>query len=509
MRTLHHFHGGVHPPEHKLESSALPSARAPLPAQLTLPLQQHIGAPAKAIVQAGDRVLKGQLIARAEGAVSAALHAPTSGTVLAVEPRHVPHPSSLPELCIILVPDNDDRWIEHAGFDYRALPKPELLARLRDAGIAGLGGATFPTHAKLGAAQSIETLILNGAECEPWITTDDVLMRERAAEIVQGIAVLQHLLSPAETLVGIEDNKPEAIAAMRQAGAGAGIEVIVIPTLYPSGGEKQLIRILTGKEVPSGGRPLNIGVVCSNVATAHAVQRLVEHGEPLISRLVTVTGNVATPRNYEALIGTPMAELEALAGRLPDTDGYIVGGPMMGLHVHDAMLPVIKSTNCIIAKSPRLFPPPPPAMPCIRCVRCAEACPADLQPQELYWFARAKNFDKAQHYNLFDCIECGACSYVCPSHIPLVQYYRFAKGEINTREKEKTAAALARERYEFHLERIERDKREKAERLAQKEKAAAAALAAQGGGNSADDQALIQAALARTRAQAPDAKGKE
>jgi electron transport complex protein RnfC len=436
--------------------------------------------------------------------------------ILAIEPRPVAHPSGLPGLCVVLAPDGEDRWIDHAGFDYRALPRAELLARLRDGGIAGLGGATFPAHVKFGSAKPVETLILNGVECEPWITTDDMLMRERAADIVRGIAVLQHLLSPARTLIGIEDNKPEAIAAMRQACAGSDIDIVTIPTLYPSGGEKQLIRILTGKEVPSGGRPLDIGVVCSNVATVYAITRLVEHGEPMISRLITITGNVQTPRNYETLIGTPMAELEMLAGKKSGTNGYIVGGPMMGLHVANAMLPVMKSTNGIIANSSDVFPPPPPAMPCIRCTRCAQVCPADLQPQELYWFAKARNFDKAQQYNLLDCIECGACSYVCPSHIPLVQYYRYAKGEVNAREKDKLAAALARERHEFHQERIERDKREKAERLAQKEKTAAAALAVSGN-DTTTEQADIQAALARARAAdasdtdapATDAKDKQ
>jgi H+/Na+-translocating ferredoxin:NAD+ oxidoreductase subunit C len=523
MRTLHHFHGGVHPPQHKLESSELPSARAPLPPRLVLPLQQHIGTKAKTIVQAGDKVLKGQLLARAEGTLSAAIHAPTSGTVLSIDIHAVPHPSSLPDLCIIIEPDGEERWGEHAALDYRAMPRRELLARLRDAGIVGLGGATFPSHAKLdiGDKPGIATLVLNGAECEPWITTDDCLMRERAAEIVQGIAVLRHLVTPAETLVGIEDNKPQAIAAMRQACANTGIEVVAVPTLYPTGGEKQLIKVLTGKEVPSGGRPLNIGMVCINVATAYAVQRLVYHGEPMISRLVTVTGNVETPRNFEVLLGTPLAELaRAAGGALPGTDGYIVGGPMMGLHVTDGSLPVVKGTNCIIAKSPQLFPPSPPALPCIRCVRCAEACPADLQPQELYWFARARNFGKAQEYHLFDCIECGACSYVCPSHIPLVQYYRFAKSEIWAREKEKAAADMARERHEFRLARIERDKREKAEKLAQKEKAAAAAKAVAAEAPAASPaaapavaatdpaQALIQAAIERAKQQAAAVKPK-
>ncbi len=521
MRNLYTFHGGVHPDEHKTESSERPSARAPLPARLVLPLQQHIGAKAKPLVQAGDKVLKGQVLARAEGNLSAAIHAPTSGTVLAVDVHPVPHPSGLAEQCIILQPDGAERWIERTPLDYRALPKAELLAKLRDAGIVGLGGATFPTHVKLniGNTPSIQTLVINGAECEPWITTDDCLMRERAAEIVQGIEILRHLVSPGETLVGIEDNKPQAIAAMQQACTGTGIEVVVVPTLYPTGGEKQLIRILTGKEVPSGGRPINIGVVCSNVATAYTVHRLVHHGEPMISRLVTVTGNVQTPQNFEVLIGTPIAELEKLAGTLRDTTGYILGGPMMGLHVDNNTLPVIKSTNCVIAKSARLFPPPPPALPCIRCTRCAQACPADLQPQELYWFAQSKNFGKAQEYDLFDCIECGACSYVCPSHIPLVQYYRFAKSEIWAREKEKNAADIARERFEFRLERQERDKREKAERLAQKEKAAqeaakqtaakpAAAAPASAPAEDSATQALIQAAIERAKVQAAAVKPK-
>jgi electron transport complex protein RnfC len=521
MRTLHTFHGGVHPPEHKLESSELSSAYAPLPPRLVLPLQQHIGAKARAVVQAGDKVLKGQLIARAEGTLSAAIHGPTSGTVLSVGLHAVPHPSGMQDLCITLEPDGEERWIEHAGFDFRAIPRQELLAKLRDAGIVGLGGATFPTHVKLntGQAQGIQTLVLNGAECEPWITTDDRLMRERAAEIVQGIEVLRHLVNPVETLVGIEDNKPQAIAAVQQACAGTGIEVIIVPTLYPTGGEKQLIKILTGKEVPSGGRPLSIGVACSNVATAYAVHRLVYRGEPMISRLVTVTGNVRTPQNFEVLLGTPISELERLAGAQPDTQGYILGGPMMGLHIADGGLPVVKGTNCIIAKSDALFPPQPAALPCIRCTRCAQVCPADLQPQELYWFAKARNFGKAQEYSLFDCIECGACSYVCPSHIPLVQYYRFAKGEIWAREKEKTAADAARERHEFRLERFERDKCERAERLAEKEKAAAAAkavapmvapaaVAPDTAAPPDATQALIRAAIERAKEQSAAVKPK-
>lgn len=504
MRTLHTFHGGVHPDEHKLESSALPSARAPLPRRLVLPLQQHIGNEAKPVVKPGDKVLKGQLLAEAAGMMSAAIHAPTSGTIDSIALNPVIHPSGLPELCITLSPDREDRWIDHAAIDYRSLPKAALLDKLRDGGIVGLGGATFPTHAKFNFNQGIQTLVLNGAECEPWITTDDRLMRERAAEIVQGIEVIQYLSSPAETLIGIEDNKPEAIAAMQQACAGKNIGVVVVPTLYPSGGEKQLIKILTGKEVPSGGRPLNIGVVCSNMATAYAIHRLVNHGEPLISRMITVTGSVHKPQNFEVLIGTPIEELVQFAGgALPGSTSYIVGGPMMGLEVDYAQLPLVKGCNCIIVKSAKLFPPIPPAMPCIRCTRCVEVCPAELQPQDLYWFAKSKNLGKAQSFHLFDCIECGACNYVCPSHIPLVQYYRFAKSEIRANERDKEAANLARERHEFHLLRIEREKQEKADKLALKEKAALAAKDAAAG----IDTVAINALRAQVRETArPDSE---
>jgi electron transport complex protein RnfC len=482
MNTLHTFNGGVHPDEHKQESSTLPSARAPLPSRLILPLHQHIGQQAKPVVKPGDKVLKGQLLAQAVGMMSAAVHAPTSGTVQDLELHAVIHPSALPELCITLLPDGKEQWIDHAAIDYRSLPKAALLEKLRDGGIVGLGGATFPTHAKFNLDQGIQTLVINGAECEPWITTDDRLMRERAAEITQGIEIIQYLSDPVETLIGIEDNKPEAIAAMQQACAGKKMTVVVIPTLYPSGGEKQLIKILTGKEVPSGGRPRNIGVVCSNVATAYAVHRLVNLGEPMISRMITVTGSVHQPQNFEVLLGTPIAELVQFAGgALEGSTSYIVGGPMMGLEVANAQMPVVKSSNCIIVKSEKLFPPIPPAMPCIRCTRCVDVCPAELQPQDLYWFAKAKNLGKAQAFHLFDCIECGACSYVCPSHIPLVQYYRFAKSEIRANERDKEAADVARERHEFHLLRIEREKQEKADKLALKEKTAQTAKATAAG----------------------------
>lgn len=506
MRTLETFHGGIHPPQHKDESTQRPIAVAPLPSRLVVPLQQHIGSPAKPLVQPGDHVLKGQMIGQAEGFISVSIHAPTSGQVTAVDMQPVPHPSGLPALCVSIAPDGKDEWIEHAPIDFRNMEPAALRNYLRDTGVVGLGGAVFPSFIKLnvGPQQKIDTLILNGAECEPWITCDDMLMRERADEIVRGIEIMRHMLQPAETLIGIEDNKPQAIAAMQAACAKVdfAVEVVPVPTIYPGGGAKQLIQVLTGKEIPSGGLPTAVGVQCFNVATAYTVHRAVNFGEPVISRIVTITGNVPQPQNFEALIGTPIEDLVHLAGGAKDdTNGYILGGPMMGFNLPSPSVPLVKAANCVIASSPALFKPAPRALPCIRCGRCAQACPVDLQPMDLYWFAQAKNFGKAQEYKLFDCIECGCCDYVCPSHIPLVQYFRFAKSEIWAHEKEKRASDLARERHEFRIFRQEREKQEKAEKLAQKTAAAKSAPSTEGNAEVDAKKAAILAAVERAKAK--------
>jgi electron transport complex protein RnfC len=436
------------------------------------------------------------------------VHASTSGTVTAIDMQLVAHHSGLPDLCITLIPDGKDEWIAHSGVDIKNTSHSELRHLLRKAGVVGLGGAVFPSDLKTDAHHhKIMTLVINGAECEPYITCDDVLMRERATDIVRGAEVLCDLLQAEVVLIGIEDNKPEAITAMQFAAQHVGnnkIEVLPVPTMYPSGGAKQLIRILTGIEVAAGVRSTEMGVQCFNVATAYSVWRALAHGEPLLSRIVTVTGNVQAAQNFEVLIGTPLDELVVLAGSKPDTDRHIMGGPMMGVDLPAGTVGITKATNCIIESSPKLFPPQPPALPCIRCTRCAEVCPAELQPQDLYWFAKANNFGKTQEFHLFDCIECGACAYVCPSYIPLVQYYRYAKSEIHARERDKKAADLARDRHEYRQLRIERDKQEKAEKLAQKEREAAAkaATAAPVAPPVDTQQRLIDEALARAKAQA-------
>ena len=513
MLQLFKFKGGVKPDTNKTPSVQAPIGIAPLPALLIVPLHQSLGGMPNPLVAAGQRVLKGQRIGNPDKWVSSAVHAPTSGTVIAVEERIAAHPSGLPTLCVVIEADGRDEWIERTPLDYATLEPEQVREVLRDFGVVGLGGAVFPTHAKLAPAKSVamEDLVINGAECEPFMTCDDLLMRERGEEIVRGIGIFRDLLKPRRVLIGIEDNKPEAVAAMQAAVAKVGepFAVIAVPTRYPAGGAKQLIRVLTGKEVPASKRSPEMGVQCFNVATAYTAWRAIAHGEPVLSRIVTVTGNVEQPRNWEILLGTPLRDVLALARPKADSNRFLMGGPMMGFEMPSLDAPIVKASNCIIAGSPALFPPAPPEMPCIRCGACAEVCPHELQPFEMYWFSRAKNFGKTQEYNIFDCIECGCCSYVCPSHIPLVQYFRFAKSEIWSRERDKNMADAAKARFELRNERDEREKAEKATRLA-KAAAAKAEKPAASGENTATEvpvaadatkKAAIAAAIERARLQ--------
>ena len=475
--------GGIHPAERKELSNRTPIQPAPLPKRLTLPLNQHIGAPAEPVVAVGERVLKGQLIAAANGFVSVPVHAPTSGTVSFIGPQPYPHVSGMLAPAIVIDSDGLDEWIELSPQpDYRHLESSALVELIRQAGISGLGGAGFPTAVKLNArpTQKIHTLIINGTECEPYISADDLLMRERANEMINGIDILVQLIQPDQVLIGIEDNKPEAIAAVRSALNERSYQLKVFPTKYPSGGEKQLIQILTGVEVPSGGLPADIGMLCQNVGTCVAIHDAVMHGKPLISRITTLTGEaLARPMNVEVLLGTPAGELLEFAGLdRSKLNRLIMGGPMMGFTLPDFAVPVIKTTNCLLASTTAELPPPPPAMPCIRCGECAEACPASLLPQQLHFFAIGQEHEQLKAHNLFDCIECGACAYVCPSSIPLVQYYRAAKGEIRDLEQKQLKAEQSKQRFELRQERLRRAEEQKeAERQARAAKAAQAKAA--------------------------------
>jgi len=497
--------GGVHPPENKQQSLTQPIGELPIPDRLVVPLSQHIGAPSIACVKVGDCVLKGQKIADSAGSVSVAVHAPTSGTITALEARPVAHSSGMTAPCIEISSDGRDQWISPEGIaDFEHTSPSALLSVITEAGIAGMGGAGFPTAVKLnpGFQRPIDTLIINATECEPYITADDILMRERAEEIIEGVRILSHILgNPSNILIGIEDNKPEAIAALRPHIQDTGISLVSFPTKYPSGGEKQLIYILTGKELPSGQIPADIGTVCVNIGTIYAIKRAVVDAQPLISRVTTVTGKACgINRNYNVLIGTAVSHL--LQHNNFDQQAcsrVVMGGPMMGFSLTSEDVPIVKTSNCILAPSYQEIPEDEPAQPCIRCGMCAEVCPASLLPQQLFWYSQAKDHDRLQAHNLFDCIECGACSYVCPSNIPLVQYYRNSKGEIKTAQQEKVKSDHARERFEFHKQRIEQAAQEReAKRAARREAAKQAKSTTAGSGSAAD---IVAAAQARAAAK--------
>jgi electron transport complex protein RnfC len=504
MRTVFGFHGGIHPPENKRQSVRAPIAEAGIPPELAVPLAQYMGSPARPVVRVGDTVLKGQKIAVAIGDNGVPVHAPTSGAVRAIEERTIAHPSSQRAPCIVIVADGRDAWMDHRGVpDYREMDSSTLIRIIQNAGIAGMGGAGFPTAVKLSVhpPARITSLIINGAECEPYITCDDTLMRERAADIIAGAAILQHILAPRETLIGVEDNKPEALAAMRAAARDSAIEVVDFPTVYPSGGEKQLIEILTGRQVPTGARPADMGVLCLNVASAAAIFDAVTRGRPLISRVVTVTGaGIPEPRNFRALIGTPLRYLLEKAGYRAEANNRVIhGGPLMGCAVTDLEVPLAKTTQCLLVPTESELPAPPPAQACIRCGLCAEACPASLLPQQLFWFAQSSAYAKLETHNLFDCIECGACAYVCPSSIPLVQYYRASKAQILQLRDDRATAEASLVRFEARNQRLQRDALEKDARRAARKLAAAQRARANGTDVGTDDP--IRAAVERARAR--------
>ena len=503
---LWHFPGGLRLESYKELSTQLPLRTLRVPDRVILPLQQHVGEPAQTIVEPGDRVLKGQVVARASSYISAPVHAPTSGKVVEITEKPVPHPSGQTGLCVVIQADGHDEWIDDLPepiADYSAIDPSRLRIRVRECGIAGLGGAGFPSAVKLNPRhrQPITTLILNGVECEPYISCDDMLIRERAREILEGMRIIRHVLGQPKCVIAIEDDMPQAFDAMYEvlgSNDADGIRLVKVPARYPAGGERQLIKLLTDKEVPSDGLTADIGILCYNVATAYAVYRAVVHGEPLLSRPVTVTGHgVKDPCNVEVWLGTPVADVvHACGGYHDNVERLIMGGPMMGFAINTDEVPVVKATNCLLAATSGEMGTPAPAMPCIRCGECVHVCPARLLPHELYWHARSKDFDKTREYNLFDCIECGCCAYVCPSNLPLVHYYRYAKTEIWNRETAKQGADAARRRYQFRTERLQREKRETEARRTQRRSAFKERVK-----DRESKQAVIRAAIERVRAK--------
>ncbi|MGB9096223.1 electron transport complex subunit RsxC [Erwinia sp.] len=488
------FEGGIHPPEMKTQSNGTPLRQLPLPAQFIIPIKQHIGHEGELLVSPGDKVLRGQPLTFGRGRMLP-VHAPTSGTIEEIGPHMTAHPSALAEMCIYLTPDGEDRWCDlQPVADYRQADRSDIVNLIHQAGVAGLGGAGFPTATKLkGGLRGVTTLIINAAECEPYITADDRLMQDCADEVIEGSRILAWVLQSDRVLIGIEDNKPEAIKALKKAlGEAKDIQIRVVPTKYPSGGAKQLTKILTGLEVPHGGRSTDIGVLMQNVGTAYAVKRAIVNGEPLTERVVTLTGeSVGKPGNVWGRLGTPISHLLHNADFTPASGQMVVmGGPLMGFTLPTLNVPVVKITNCILAPAASEMGNNEEEKSCIRCSACADACPAALLPQQLYWYSRGKDHDKAREHNIADCIECGACAYVCPSNIPLVQYYRQEKAEIRAIDLEAERTAQAKARFEARQERLEREKQAREARHQQAKRPA-----------NASDAGNVEAALARVKAK--------
>lgn len=471
------FHGGLRLAGHKAESTAGGLRPCPAPAVLRLSLGQHAGRPARACVGVGDRVRRGQVLGRADGEFSADVHAPRAGRIRAITASELPGFPGLPVLEIQLEVEGDDTESLPPMAPLSTAPEA-LRERIRAAGVVGLGGAGFPTAEKLAVGR--ELLILNGAECEPWIACDDALLREHADEVVLGGRLLARAVGANRVLLAVEDSMAAALDACRQALAehgGGEVELAVVPTIYPEGGERQLIQALTGREVPRGGLPRDLGVVVQNVGTARAAWRAVAHGEALTERIVTVTGRgVASPGNYVVPLGTTVAHLVAQAGGYTaDAARLLLGGPMMGLALPHDDVALGKTHNCVLVQSADEVAAEAhePEMPCIRCGDCAPVCPARLLPQQLLWQVHAERFDRAVEQGLFDCIECGCCDLACPSHIPLTAHFRHGKGEKRARSAEAQRAEAARLRHQSRQQRLEREAAERTAReLARREAAA-------------------------------------
>ena len=441
------FPGGMHPHE-GVNGKAVNSGNAirelPAPQRVVIPLSQHIGAPAAALVKKGDAVLMGQKIGEAGGFVSAPVHSSVSGKVVGIENVEIASGAVVP--AVVIENDFQDKWVElHPSDHPETLTAAELQSIVREAGIVGMGGATFPTSVKLTPAKgkTIEKLIVNGAECEPYLTADHRLMLEKPTEIIDGIHLIMLALDIQEAIIGVEDNKMDAVQALLAACEGVeGIKVQALPVMYPQGGEKQLVYATTRRKVPTGGLPLDVGCVVSNVGTIYAIQQAIREGKPLIQRVTTMGGLVNNPGNYLIRVGASIENLiDACGGLQPGVEKLISGGPMMGMAVPHANIPMTKGTSGVLALGKEAAEKP--ENPCINCGRCVQACPMRLVPTKLDMLVRAGNYDEAEKRGVMNCLECGACTFACPAKRLLTQSCRMGKRVINARKKAAAAKAAA------------------------------------------------------------------
>jgi electron transport complex protein RnfC len=477
---LFKINGGVHPDDRKSLTAKRAIETLPMPDLLHIPLQQHIGSPAAAVVRRGQQVSKGQLLAHSQGMISAPVHAPTSGRVVGVGNYPAHHASGLSVRTITLKPDGKEQWEDSSETtaDPFSMAPEEIATRVAAAGIVGMGGATFPAAVKLNlrTRYTLDTLVINGAECEPFLTCDDRLMQEHSAQIIDGVRIMAHALGVKKIIVGIENNKPDAQAAMQAEALNfPEISIARLPARYPMGSEKHLVQTLTGLETPARGLTADIGVVVHNVATAMAVHDALRRRHPLLSRVVTVSGSaVREPKNLRVLIGTPVQDLLDYCGGFTSPPARLIsGGPMMGQQLPSTRVPVVKGNNGILALTGKeTFNDR--VRPCIRCASCVRACPCGLVPLEMANYARAGELEGAVAFGLMDCIGCGSCAYVCPSNIPLVQYFNYAKGELTARQRAEHKQAETKRLAELRSERMEKQKQAKRAALAKRKQAAKA-----------------------------------
>ncbi len=471
-QQLYKLQGGIKLPHHKNDSLQNGLSRLPIADKVYMSLRINRGNIAKPLVKVGDKVLKGQIIAKPDTIKGSYIHASTSGEVTAIKQRATASPEADISTVVEITSDGKEQWvllsqtpINQAYID--SISTEDIIDCIHNGGLVGLGGAGFPTHLKYSSQNTIHTLIVNGAECEPYITCDEQLMLDFPDDLINGVLLMMKASGASQAIFALEDqvgNIKSNIDKRVKDRNIQNISVVKVPTIYPAGGEKQLIKVLTGLEVPSGGLPLNLGIIVQNVGTIKALSDFIAQGRPLVERIVTVAGDcIGTPQNFIVAIGTSMNHILQHADFDQDKAyRLIIGGPMMGYSMPDCSIGIDKTTNCILALSKKMTHHYGDTLPCIRCGECVNVCPAYLLPQQLHWYIKGENLEKAREHHLYDCIECGACAWVCPSQIKLVDYYRYAKSELKYLDYKREKSDKAQIRHEQREARLERLKTERA-----------------------------------------------